>query len=110
MAPSGVPREAASIAPKSTEVLGSAPVPLSRILVALDASDHANCALDEAARLAATAGGAVTGIHAYAAKLRVNRFRQMEGGLPALSQGTGNGAPARGARQPHHPRPGRNQR
>jgi nucleotide-binding universal stress UspA family protein len=82
MAPSGVPRETASIAPKSTECLGSAPVPLSRILVALDASDHANRALDEAARLAATAGGTVTGVHAYAAKLHDNRFRQMEGGLP----------------------------
>jgi nucleotide-binding universal stress UspA family protein len=51
-------------------------------LVALDASDHANRALDEAARLAATAGGTVTGVHAYAAKLHDNRFRQMEGGLP----------------------------
>jgi nucleotide-binding universal stress UspA family protein len=33
-------------------------------------------------RLAASAGGEVTGIHAYAAKLHDNRFRQMEGGLP----------------------------
>ena len=61
---------------------GSAPVALARILVALDASDHANRALAEAARLAASAGGEVTGIHAYAAKLHDNRFRQMEGGLP----------------------------
>lgn len=53
-----------------------------RILVALDASDHANRGLAEATRLAASAGGEVTGIHAYAAKLHDRRFRQMEGGLP----------------------------
>ena len=40
-----------------------------RILVALDASDHANRALEEAVRLAASARGTVTGVHAYAAKL-----------------------------------------
>jgi nucleotide-binding universal stress UspA family protein len=51
-------------------------------LVALDASDHANRALEEAARLAGSAGGTITGVHAYAAKLHDNRFRQMEGGLP----------------------------
>jgi nucleotide-binding universal stress UspA family protein len=60
-----------------------APVSLGRILVALDASDHANRSLTEALRLAATAGGIITGIHAYAAKLHDRRFRQMEGGLPA---------------------------
>ncbi len=60
----------------------TAPVPLRRILVGLDASDHANRALAEAARLAASVGGTVTGIHAYAAKLHDRRFRQMEGGLP----------------------------
>lgn len=59
-----------------------APVPLARILVALDASDHADRAVAEAARLAASAGGTVTGIHAYAAQLHDRRFRQMEGGLP----------------------------
>ncbi len=53
-----------------------------RFLVALDASDHANRALAEAVRLAGTTGGAIAGIHAYAAKLHDRRFRQMEGGLP----------------------------
>ncbi|MFQ5774493.1 MAG: universal stress protein [Kiloniellaceae bacterium] len=62
--------------------LDTAPVALERILVALDASDHASRALEEAVRLAGSARGVVTGIHAYAAKLHDNRFRQMEGGLP----------------------------
>lgn len=53
-----------------------------RILVALDASDHANRALTEALRLAGASDGAITGIHAYAARLHDRRFRQMEGGLP----------------------------
>ena len=35
----------------------TAPVSLARILVALDASEHANKALDEAIRLAASANG-----------------------------------------------------
>src|SRR3972149_7583187 len=60
-----------------------APTSLARILVAVDASDHANRAITEAARLAASSGGTVTGIHAYAAKLHDRRFRQMEGGLPS---------------------------
>jgi nucleotide-binding universal stress UspA family protein len=77
-----MPLESVSSTSETSEHLGNAPVPLTRILVALDASDHANRALEEAARLAATADGTVTGIHAYAAKLHDNRFRQMEGGLP----------------------------
>lgn len=52
------------------------------ILVALDASDHANHAMSEALRLAGASGGAITGIHAYAARLHDRRFKQMEGGLP----------------------------
>ncbi len=59
-----------------------APTSLARILVALDASDYADRALDEAIKLAGTANGVITGIHAYAAKLHDRRFRQMEGGLP----------------------------
>ena len=60
----------------------SAAVP-ARILVCLDASEHANRALAEAIRLAgAIEDGLVTGLHAYAARLHDDRFRQMEGGLP----------------------------
>lgn len=65
-----------------TAAQDTAPVSLARILVALDASDHANRALVEAARLAGSTAGTVTGIHVYAAKLHDRRFRQMEGGLP----------------------------
>lgn len=54
-----------------------------RILVALDSSDHANAAMENAAELAALAEAPViTGAHVYAAKLHDMRFRQMEGGLP----------------------------
>jgi len=60
----------------------TAPVSLSRILVALDASVHANKALAEAVRLAKSADGVITGIHAYAAMLHDRRFKMMEGGLP----------------------------
>jgi nucleotide-binding universal stress UspA family protein len=82
MSPSGMPELAQSVAQRPSEGPRQAPVSLARILVALDASDHADRALQEAVRLAGSAGGAVTGIHAYAAKLHDNRFRQMEGGLP----------------------------
>ena len=73
---------APSPAQPDTAPADTAPVVPARVLVALDASDHANHALAEAARLAASAGGTITGIHAYAAKLHDRRFRQMEGGLP----------------------------
>ncbi|MDH3742271.1 MAG: universal stress protein [Hyphomicrobiales bacterium] len=65
---------------------GTAPVPLKRILVALDQSDFANQALRQAVRLGKSAGGTITGIHAYAAKLHDRRFKQMEGGLPERYQ------------------------
>jgi len=60
----------------------SAPVALERILVALDQSDYANQAMKQMVRLAGSAQGTITGIHAYAARLHDRRFRQMEGGLP----------------------------
>jgi nucleotide-binding universal stress UspA family protein len=60
----------------------SAPVALTRILVALDQSDYANQAMKQMVRLAGSAQGTITGIHAYAARLHDRRFRQMEGGLP----------------------------
>ncbi|KAB2885147.1 MAG: universal stress protein UspA [Pseudorhodoplanes sp.] len=75
-APSSLSRPAEAV------VRDTAPVSLARILVALDASDHANRAIAEATRLAISAGGTLTGIHVYAAKLHDRRFRQMEGGLP----------------------------
>lgn len=54
-----------------------------RMLVALDSSDHANAAMENAAELAKLADAPViTGAHVYAAKLHDLRFRQMEGGLP----------------------------
>jgi len=65
---------------------GTAPVALRRILVALDQSDYANHALQQAVRLAKSADGTVTGIHVYAAKLHDRRFKQMEGGLPERYQ------------------------
>ncbi len=65
---------------------GNAPTSLSRVLVALDQSDYANQAMREITRLAASADGTVTGIHAYAAKLHDRRFKQMEGGLPEKYQ------------------------
>ena len=74
---------AATVSPASLPAAQiTAPVSLARILVAVDASDFANRAVAEAARLSASVGGTVTGIHAYAAKLHDRRFRQMEGGLP----------------------------
>jgi len=62
---------------------GTAPVSLTRILVALDQSDYANNAMKQAVRLC---DGTITGIHAYAARLHDRRFKQMEGGLPERYQ------------------------
>lgn len=78
--------ETVSAAPDTDTRHGTAPVPLGRILVALDQSDYANQAVRQAVRLADSAGGTVTGIHAYAAKLHDRRFKQMEGGLPERYQ------------------------
>ena len=79
-----MPDAAPSVVLPSPQLIeqGTAPVSLARILVALDASDHANRAVTEVTRLAASVRGTLTGIHAYAAKLHDQRFRQMEGGLP----------------------------
>jgi len=74
--------ESAVAEPADTRSEQTAPVSLKRILVALDASDHANRALDEAIRLAKSVDGVITGIHAYAAMLHDRRFKMMEGGLP----------------------------
>lgn len=55
----------------------------TQLLVALDSSDYANRGLQRAVELAKqTPNAHITGVHAYAAKLHDNRFRQMEGGLP----------------------------
>ncbi len=62
------------------------PVSLSRLLVALDQSDYSLRAMQEMTRLAASANGEITGIHAYAARLHDRRFKQMEGGLPERYQ------------------------
>jgi len=83
MPPDDILQSAAPAAVAADRSAGTAPVSLARILVALDASDHADRGLAEAIRLTATAGGAITGIHAYAARMHDRRFRQMEGGLPA---------------------------
>lgn len=60
----------------------TAPTPLKRFLVGLDASQYADQAVREVARIGAISGGDVTGIHVYAAKMHDRRLKQMEGGLP----------------------------
>ena len=82
MAPNPSAAAIADIGPDT----GTAPVAFGRILVALDQSDYANQAVRQALRLARSAGGTITGIHAYAAKLHDRRFKQMEGGLPERYQ------------------------
>ncbi len=57
-----------------------------RILVAVDSSDHSNCATVEAVRFGQFWDSHVTGLHAYAGKLHDTRFRQMEGSLPKKFQ------------------------
>ncbi len=67
---------------RAAEKIGTAPVSLKNILVALDQSDLANQAVAEAIKLTKPVAGTITGIHAYAAKMHDRRFKQMEGGLP----------------------------
>lgn len=52
------------------------------IIVAIDNSDYSNHGVDLGIEIAKAFGGALTGTHAFAAKLHDWRFRQMEGGLP----------------------------
>jgi nucleotide-binding universal stress UspA family protein len=66
----------------SDDDLAAGACKLGRVLVALDASEYSDRALEESVRLAKTAAGEITGIHAYAAMLHDRRFKQMEGGLP----------------------------
>jgi len=77
---------AATQADTRRKMPGTAPVSMGRLLVALDQSDYANRAMAETTRLAASSGGTITGIHAYAARLHDRRFKQMEGGLPERYQ------------------------
>lgn len=77
------PRTAAAATQPASAPVNTAPAALGRILVALDASAYADRGLAEAIRLAGSAAGTITGIHAYAAAMHDRRFRQMEGGLPA---------------------------
>ncbi|MFQ5441496.1 MAG: universal stress protein [Thermodesulfobacteriota bacterium] len=53
-----------------------------KILICLDNSDHSTSGIDLALDIASSTGGAVTGLHVYAARLHTLRFRQMEDGLP----------------------------
>ncbi len=51
-------------------------------MVAVDNSDYSNHGVDLGIEIAKAFGGALTGVHVFAAKLHDWRFRQMEGGLP----------------------------
>ena len=61
MTASTAPLDAATL--NDDQIANTAPASLGRILVALDASEHANKALEEAIRLAKSADGVITGIH-----------------------------------------------
>ncbi|MFQ5735581.1 MAG: universal stress protein [Thermodesulfobacteriota bacterium] len=54
-----------------------------KILFCLDNSDDANAGIDLGLAVASACGASVAGCHIYAARLHNDRFRQMEGGLPA---------------------------
>ena len=66
----------------STGAQVTLPLQYQRLLLAVDASDHANRATLEAVAIAARSGAGITASHAYAAMMHDRRFRQMEGGLP----------------------------
>lgn len=57
-----------------------------RIFLPFDNSQYAWAAAEVAIRLAGRSAGQIVGCHVYAADLHQNRFREMEGGLPAQYQ------------------------
>ena len=68
-----------------TNMTGTGALPsYESILLAVDSSDHSNQGIREAVALASLFDCELTAAHVYAAKLHDMRFRQMEGGLPAL--------------------------
>lgn len=52
------------------------------ILIAVDSSDHANRATDDAIEMGKLYQSVITASHVYAAQMHDRRFKQMEGGLP----------------------------
>ncbi len=71
------------IQPEQASAIEPTPLPAYRsLLLAVDSSDHANQAIEEAIAIGRLWNSKITGIHVFAAKLHDRRFRQMEGGLP----------------------------
>src|SRR3989304_3077252 len=58
------------------------PIDYHNIMIAVDNSDYSTHGVDLGIEMAKAFGGAMTGVHVFAAKLHDLRFRQMEGGLP----------------------------
>ena len=58
------------------------PIDYHNIMIAVDNSDYSTHGVDLGIEMAKAFGGALTGVHVFAAKLHDWRFRQMEGGLP----------------------------
>ncbi|MBI4949921.1 MAG: universal stress protein [Deltaproteobacteria bacterium] len=54
-----------------------------KILFCLDNSDYANSGVEAGLRIAEASRATVAGCHVYAARLHSERFKEMEGGLPA---------------------------
>ena len=52
------------------------------LMAAVDNSDYSTHGVELGIEIAKAFGGAITGVHVFAAKLHDWRFRQMEGGLP----------------------------